>query len=37
MALLAFAMGLMNATVATTTSLAVRTSHMTGPASDFGV
>jgi len=37
MALLAFAMGLMNATVATTTALAVRTSHMTGPASDFGV
>lgn len=37
MAVLAFAMGLMNATVASTTALAVRTTHMTGPASDFGV
>jgi uncharacterized membrane protein YoaK (UPF0700 family) len=37
MAILAFAMGLMNATVASTTALAVRTTHMTGPASDFGV
>jgi len=35
--LLAFAMGLQNATVATTTGLAVRTTHMTGPASDLGV
>jgi uncharacterized membrane protein YoaK (UPF0700 family) len=34
---LAFAMGLMNATVATSTALAVRTTHMTGPATDFGV
>lgn len=35
--ILAFAMGLQNATVATTTGLAVRTTHMTGPASDLGV
>ncbi len=34
---LAFAMGLMNASVASSTALAVRTTHMTGPASDFGV
>jgi uncharacterized membrane protein YoaK (UPF0700 family) len=34
---LAFAMGLMNATVSTSTALAVRTTHMTGPATDFGV
>lgn len=37
MVLLAYGMGLMNATVATSTAIAVRTSHMTGPASDFGV
>jgi uncharacterized membrane protein YoaK (UPF0700 family) len=35
--ILAFAMGLMNATVASSTALAVRTTHMTGPATDFGV
>jgi uncharacterized membrane protein YoaK (UPF0700 family) len=35
--LLAFAMGLMNASVATSTALSVRTTHMTGPATDFGV
>ena len=34
---LAFAMGLMNASVASSTALAVRTTHMTGPATDFGV
>jgi uncharacterized membrane protein YoaK (UPF0700 family) len=34
---LAFAMGLMNASVASSTALAVRTTHMTGPASDLGV
>lgn len=34
---LGFAMGLMNASVASSTALAVRTTHMTGPASDFGV
>jgi uncharacterized membrane protein YoaK (UPF0700 family) len=33
----AFAMGLMNATVASSTAIAVRTTHMTGPATDFGV
>jgi uncharacterized membrane protein YoaK (UPF0700 family) len=37
MCVLAFGMALMNATVASTTALAVRTVHMTGPASDFGV
>lgn len=37
LALLSFAMGLQNATVATTTGLAVRTTHMTGPATDLGV
>ncbi|MFS8067653.1 MAG: YoaK family protein [Byssovorax sp.] len=35
--ILAFAMGLMNASVATSTALSVRTTHMTGPATDFGV
>jgi uncharacterized membrane protein YoaK (UPF0700 family) len=35
--LLAFAMGLQNAAVATTTGLAVRTTHLTGPATDLGV
>lgn len=34
---LAFAMGLMNASVASSTALAVRTTHMTGPATDLGV
>lgn len=33
----AFAMGLMNASVASSTELSVRTTHMTGPATDFGV
>jgi len=37
LSVLAFAMGLQNAAVATTTGLAVRTTHMTGPATDFGV
>jgi uncharacterized membrane protein YoaK (UPF0700 family) len=37
LSLVAFAMGLMNAGVATSTALAVRTTHMTGPATDFGV
>ncbi len=34
---LAGAMGLMNAAVASSTAIAVRTTHMTGPATDFGV
>lgn len=34
---LAFAMGLMNAAVSTGTAMAVRTTHMTGPATDFGI
>jgi uncharacterized membrane protein YoaK (UPF0700 family) len=34
---LALAMGLMNAGVASSTAIAVRTTHMTGPATDFGV
>jgi uncharacterized membrane protein YoaK (UPF0700 family) len=37
LAAMAFAMGLLNASVASTTALAVRTTHMTGPATDFGV
>jgi len=37
LSLLAFAMGLQNAAVATTTGLAVRTTHLTGPATDLGV
>jgi uncharacterized membrane protein YoaK (UPF0700 family) len=37
LSILAFAMGLQNASVASTTGNAVRTTHMTGPASDFGV
>ncbi len=37
LSLLSFAMGLQNASVATCTGLAVRTTHMTGPASDLGV
>ncbi|MBY0231125.1 MAG: DUF1275 domain-containing protein [Gemmataceae bacterium] len=35
--ILSFAMGLQNASVATTTGLYVRTTHLTGPASDLGV
>ena len=34
---LALAMGLLNASVASSTALAVRTTHMTGPSTDFGV
>lgn len=37
MAALAFTMGLMNSAVAANNALSVRTTHMTGPASDFGV
>ncbi len=37
LSVLAFAMGLMNAAVASSTALAMRTTHMTGPATDFGV
>jgi uncharacterized membrane protein YoaK (UPF0700 family) len=37
LAILGFAMGLQNATVATSTGMAVRTTHMTGPATDFGI
>jgi uncharacterized membrane protein YoaK (UPF0700 family) len=37
LSLLGFAMGLQNATVASATALALRTTHMTGPASDLGV
>jgi uncharacterized membrane protein YoaK (UPF0700 family) len=37
LSILAFAMGLQNAAVATTTGLLVRTTHMTGPATDLGV
>ena len=35
--ILSFAMGLQNAAVATTTGMAVRTTHLTGPATDLGV
>ena len=35
--LLAFAMGLQNAAVATSTGTAVRTTHLTGPATDLGI
>jgi uncharacterized membrane protein YoaK (UPF0700 family) len=35
--LLAFAMGLQNASVATSTASLVRTTHLTGPATDLGV
>jgi len=35
--ILAFAMGLQNASVATTTGMIVRTTHMTGPVTDFAV
>jgi uncharacterized membrane protein YoaK (UPF0700 family) len=34
---LAFAMGLQNAAVASTTGLAVRTTHLTGPTTDLGI
>lgn len=37
LALLAFSMGLQNASVATTTGMIVRTTHMTGPLTDFSV
>jgi uncharacterized membrane protein YoaK (UPF0700 family) len=37
LSLLGFAMGLQNAAVATSTGLAVRTTHLTGPATDLGV
>lgn len=37
LALLAFAMGLQNAAVASTTGLAVRTTHMSGPTTDLGI
>jgi uncharacterized membrane protein YoaK (UPF0700 family) len=37
LSLLSFAMGLQNATVATSTGMAIRTTHMTGPATDLGV
>lgn len=37
LSILAFAMGLQNAAVATSTGMLVRTTHMTGPATDLGV
>lgn len=37
LAVLSFAMGMQNAAVATSTGMAVRTTHMTGPATDLGV
>ena len=37
LSMLGFSMGLLNATVASTTTHAVRTTHVTGPATDFGV
>jgi uncharacterized membrane protein YoaK (UPF0700 family) len=37
LSLLAFAMGLQNASVASTTGLAIRTTHLTGPATDLGI
>lgn len=37
LSILSFAMGLQNATVSTSTGLAIRTTHMTGPTSDLGV
>jgi len=37
LSVLSFAMGLQNATVATSTGMAIRTTHMTGPATDLGV
>ena len=37
LSMLAFAMGLQNAAVASTTGLAVRTTHLSGPATDAGI
>ena len=37
LAVLSFAMGLQNAAVASTTGLAVRTTHLTGPTTDLGI
>lgn len=37
LSVLAFAMGLQNAAVASTTGLAIRTTHMTGPTTDLGI
>ena len=37
LSMLAFAMGLQNAAVASTTGLAIRTTHLTGPATDLGI
>ena len=37
LSLLAFAMGMQNAAVASTTGLAVRTTHLTGPVTDLGI
>lgn len=37
LAVLGFAMGMQNAAVAASTAMAVRTTHMTGPATDLGV
>lgn len=37
LAILGFAMGMQNATVATSTGMMVRTTHLTGPATDLGV
>lgn len=37
LSILAFAMGLQNGSVATSTGLLVRTTHMTGPATDLGM
>lgn len=37
LSVLAFAMGLQNAAVASTTGLSVRTTHLTGPATDLGI
>lgn len=37
LSLLGFAMGLQNASVATTTGMIVRTTHMTGPITDFSI
>lgn len=37
LALLSFSMGLLNASVSTTTAHAIRTTHVTGPSTDLGV
>lgn len=37
LSILAFCMGLQNASIATTTGLIVRTTHMTGPLTDFSI